>query len=257
MDNDTKVVTYIISAPSYQSRFDLGDFNGVDEDAVREILNTIIRYGVIDNKLIGANGWRSGYICLHEQWFGQFAMAIQDEGYTRNLSATYDYFRDNAMLPDGRMLARFKDNSDDAMSGTYTEQGFYEPHWGYLLDSQPDYVMVVVEQFHNTGDINWVRGQKETCESALEYLLKRDSDGDGLLEMFNESHKDKQGSDWLDIIWASHENALVNAEMYGAMVLWAEVEDILGDQYMADHYRKAAAKLKAINNTVTRYFIYI
>ena len=241
--NDTKA-TYHISTPSYKNRFDLGDFKGVDEDAVREMLNTITRYGVLDNKLVGANGWRSGYICLQEQWFAQMAMAIQDEGYTRNVSAAYDFFKDNAILPSGRVLARFKYYDDDAMSGTYNEKGFYEAVWGYMMSSQPDYVMVVAEQFHNTGDLNWVRGQKETCEAALEYMLKRDSDGDGLLEMMNQSHKDKQGSDWLDIIWAAHENALVNAEMYGAMILWAEVEDILGDQYRADRYRKAAAKLK-------------
>ena len=241
---DEKTVTYRISAPSYKSRFDLGEFNGVNEDAVREILNTITRYGVIDSKLCGANGWRTGYICLHEQWFAQMAMAIQDEDYTSNVSATYDHFRDNAVLPDGRVLARFKDNAHDAMKGTYTDHGFYEAQWGYLLDSQPDYVMVVAEQFHNTGDIDWVKGQKKTCEAALDYMLKRDKDGDGLLEMINQSHDQKRGSDWIDIIWAAHENALVNAEMYGAMMLWAEVEEILGDQPMADRYRAASKKLK-------------
>ena len=40
--NDEKTVTYSISAPSYKNQFDLGEFNGLDEDAVREILNTII-----------------------------------------------------------------------------------------------------------------------------------------------------------------------------------------------------------------------
>jgi len=244
INNESNQVTYRISAPSYKNRYDLGNFHGVDEDAVREILNTITRYGVIDNNLCGANGWRTGYICLHEQWFAQMAMAVQDEGYTYNLSAAYNYYRDYAVLPNGRVLARFKDNNDDAMSGTYTGQGFYEAKWGYLLDSQPDYVMVVAEQFHNTGDFTWVQGQKETCEAALEYMLQRDSDRDGLLEMMNRSHKDKQGSDWLDIIWAAHENALVNAEMYGAMILWAEVEDILEDHHMANRYREAAAKLK-------------
>ena len=129
--NDEKTVTYRISAPSYKSRFDLGEFNGVDEDAVREIMNTITRYGVIDSKLCGANGWRTGYICLHEQWFAQMAMAIQDENYTHNVSETYDHFRDHAVLPDGRVLARFKDNSHDAMRGTYTEEGFYEAQWVY------------------------------------------------------------------------------------------------------------------------------
>ena len=237
-------MTYRLSVSELEKRFDLGVFNGIDENAVREILNTIARYGVIDSKLCGANGWRSGYICLHEQWYGQLAMAIQDENYTRNLNETYDNFRDNAVLDNGRVLARFKDNSVDAMPGTYTEHGFYEAQWGYLLDSQPDYVMVVAEQFHNTGDLEWARGQKQTCEAALEFMLKRDSDGDGLLEMTNSYHTDQRGSDWIDIIWAAYENALVNAEMYGAMTLWSEIENILGDHARAARYRKAAERLK-------------
>lgn len=242
--NKTKSVTYRISASDYKNRFDLGEFNGVDEDVVREILNTITRYGVIDSKIVGSNGWRSGYAVLHEQWYAQMAMAIQDEGYTQNVSDAYDHYRDHAIQPDGRVLARFKDNDLDQMKGTYTEHGFYEAEWGYLLDSQPNYVMVVAEQFHNTGDIEWVRGQKEACEMALEYMLRRDSDGDGLMEMINDSHRDEQGSDWIDIVWASHENALVNAEMYGALILWAEVETILGDHQKAERYLKAAKKLK-------------
>ncbi|NQU51411.1 MAG: hypothetical protein HQ522_02620 [Bacteroidetes bacterium] len=248
INNNLNTVTYHITAPSYLSRYDLGEFNGVDEDAVREMLNTITRYGVIDSKHCGANGWRTGYVCLHEQWFAQMAMAIQDPNYTQNVSDTYDHYRDHAIQPDGRVLARFKDNNLDQMKGTYTKHGFYEAEWGYLLDSQPDYVMVVAEQFHNTGDLAWVRGQKEACEKALEYMLKRDSDGDGLMEMINQSHKDEQGSDWIDIVWAAYENALVNAEMYGAMVLWAEVETILGDQEKADRYLKAARKLKTSFN---------
>ena len=237
-------MTYRLSASKLDTKFDLGSFKGIDEDIVRDILNTIIRYGVIDSKLCGANGWRSGYICLHEQWYAQMAMALQDENYTRNLSDTYDNFRDHAVLDSGRVLARFKDNSVDAMPGTYTENGFYEAQWGYLLDSQPDYVMVVSEQFHNTGDIEWVRDQKATCEAVLEYMLKRDSDGDGLLEMKNDYHSDTRGSDWIDIVWAAHENALVNAEMYKALTLWSEIEEIMGDNTKASYYEKAAVRLK-------------
>jgi hypothetical protein len=237
-------MTYRLSVSDLETRYDLGCFNGIDEDAVREILNTIVRYGVIDSKLCGANGWRTGYICLHEQWYAQMAMALQDDHYTRNLSDTYDHFRDHAVLDSGRVLARFKDNSADAMPGTYNEQGFYEAQWGYLLDSQPDYVMVVSEQFHNTSDLDWVCGQQKTCRAALEYMLKRDSDGDGLLEMINSDHSDARGSDWIDIVWAAHENALVNAEMYQALNLWAEIEEILGDHEKAERYYRSAAKLK-------------
>ncbi len=85
---------------------------------------------------------------------------------------------------------------------------------------------------------------KEPCERALEWLLARDTDGDGLVEMMTDSHKDAKASDWLDVIWASHENAFVNAQLYNALVLWAEREAILGDLAKADRYRNAAARLK-------------
>ena len=130
----------------------------------------------------------------------------------------------------------------------YDTNGFYEAQWGYLLDSQPCYVMCVAELFDLTGDQAWLRGQKKACERALDYLLRRDTDGNGLVEMMTDSHTQKRGSDWIDIIWASHENALVNAELYYALTLWAEAEEVLGDRVRAMDYRRGAAKLKTSFN---------
>ena len=44
-----------------------------------------------------------------------------------------------------------------------------------------------------------------------------------------DSHTQQKGGDWIDIVWAAFENGLVNAEMYNALVLWADVEEQLGD----------------------------
>jgi hypothetical protein len=62
---------------------------------------------------------------------------------------------------------------------------------------------------------------KASCERALDYLLHRDRDNDGLVEMMTDSHREARGSDWIDIIWAAHENAFVNAQLFHALQLWA------------------------------------
>jgi hypothetical protein len=111
--------------------------------------------------------------------------------------------------------------------------------------------MCVAELFDLTGDQAWLRGQKGACERVLGYLLARDADGDGLVEMMTDSHTQQRGSDWIDIIWAAHENALVNAELYYALTLWADAEALLGDAAHAAEYRQRAAKLKASFNRTT------
>lgn len=241
-------VTCRLQALDYAKASDRGTINGLNGSSIRELLNTIGRYGVIDRRLVGANGWRTGFICLHEQWFSQMGIALDDADYLANCAASYDWERDHAIDQSGRVKSRWCYGPGDAIPGSYDSQGYYEAQWGYLLDSQPCYVMCVAELFDLTGDLKWLRAQKAACENALDYLLRRDSDGDGLVEMMTDSHTQERGSDWVDIIWASHENALVNAELYYALSLWADAEDLLGANDRATEYRQHAAKLKTAYN---------
>lgn len=75
-------------------------------------------------------------------------------------------------------------------------------------------------------------------------MLRRDSNGNGLVEMLSDSCRQAKGSDWIDVVWASYENALVNAQMYAAMSLWSNLEDLLLDLPRAARYREAANRLK-------------
>lgn len=237
-------VTFALQALDYAQAYDRGRFAGLDGNSVRELLNTIGRYGVIDRSIVGGNGWRTGYACLHEQWFSQIGIAVADPDYVANCAATYDYERDHALQADGRVKSRWCYSAGDSMPGTYDRLGFYEAQWGYLMDSQPDFAICVAEEFDLTGDQRWLESQKAACERALEYLLGRDSDHNGLFEMVNSSHTEQRGSDWIDIIWAAHENALVNAEMYYALSRWAGLETLLGDAVRAASFRSAADRLK-------------
>ncbi len=248
VDAGTVSVEFMVEALDYDQAYNRGTFQGLDGASIRELLNTVARYGVIDSGLTGGNGWRSGYICLHEQWFGEMGLALDQPDYIANYSETLDYYRDHAIGPDGRVKARWCYGSWDAMPGTYDTNGFYEAQWGYLLDSQPDYVINAAEQFDLTGDRRWLGGQKAACERALNFLMRREVQHSGLVAMMTDSCKQQRGSDWIDIIWASYENALVNAELYEALELWAGAEDTLGDPDQAANYREFAARLKASFN---------
>jgi hypothetical protein len=239
---------FTLQALDYDGAYDRGTFPGLDGGNIRELLNTVARYGVIDRNLVGGNGWRSGYICLHEQWFGQIGLALNAPDYIANYSEALDYYRDHAIGPDGRVKARWTYDAGDAMPGTYDTLGFYEAQWGYLLDSQPDYVINVAEQFDLKGNRQWLAGQKTACERALNFLVRREVQHSGLVAMMTGSQKEQRGSDWIDIIWASYENALVNAELYQALKLWAGAEDALSDPAQAAIYRDFAARLKTSFN---------
>ena len=104
----------------------------------------------------------------------EIGLALADPDYIANFSKALDYERDHAIGPDGRVKSRWSYNAGDAMPGTYDALGFYEAQWGYLMDSQPDYVINVAEQFDLTGDRPWLAGQKAACEKALNFLMRRE-----------------------------------------------------------------------------------
>ncbi|MDR3627838.1 MAG: hypothetical protein P4L45_13435 [Ignavibacteriaceae bacterium] len=238
---------------NYKSEYNRGNFKGIDGNKITSVLNTIARIGVIDSKLYGGNSWHTPYgpICLHEQYIAQFGIALNDSNYINGYKECLDYFRDNAIKPDGRVLPRWAYDNSDAMPGTATPLGFYEAQWGYLIDSNPDFVSNVSQLYNLCGDIKWVGRQKSTCEKALDYLLKRDSNENHLVEVMTNSESENRGSDWIDIVWASFENAFVNAKLYYALTLWADVERQLGDKEKAAYYSDYAAELKKSFNKST------
>ena len=240
---------FTLKTLDYGASYNRGRLSGLDGARVGELLNTVARYGVIDRRLTGGNGWRSGYICLHEPFFAEMGLALDENDYISNFSECLDYERDQAITPDGRVKSRWCHNSGDAMHSTYDDStGFYEARWGFLLDSQPDYVINVAEQFNLTGNQKWLKGQKTACENALNFLMRREVGHTGLVAMMNDSLKQKKSSDWIDVVWASYENAFVNAALYEALGLWADDEAALGDPGHAATYRDFARRLKTTFN---------
>ena len=247
------IQTITLSYMNYNKEYNRGNLEGINGKDVTNLLNTVARIGVIDKNLFGGNSWHTPYgpICLHEQYIADFAIGIDDESYIDGYKQCLGYYRDNAIQTDGRVLARWAYLNEDAMPGTVNKEGFYEAQWGYLMDSNPDFVSNVSELYNICGDLKWVSGFKTACEKALNYILKRDSNGNHLVEMMTDSQKEKRGSDWIDIIWASYENAFVNAKLYYALTLWSNVENQLKDTVKADYYLSYASELKKSFNKST------
>lgn len=245
----TITLTYV----DYKQVSDRGNFIGINGKEVSAVLNTIARIGVIDKQHFGGNSWHTPYgpICLHEQYIAQLGLAINDSNYLKGYKDCLDFYRDNAITQDGRVWARWAYTNEDAMPGKFTDKGFYEAQWGYLLDANPDFVTNVAELYDQIGDAAWVKMQQQSCEKALDWIIKRDSNNNGLVEMMTDSHTQKRGSDWIDIIWASYENAFVNAKLYHALVLWAGIEKQLGNSTKEKYYRQFAEKLKTSFNKST------
>ncbi|MDN3550690.1 hypothetical protein [Mucilaginibacter aquaedulcis] len=237
----------------YNDKYGRGKLEGINGDQVNAVLSTIARIGVIDSLHFGGNSWHTPYgpVCLHEQYIAQLGLGINDPNYLKGYKSCLDFYRDHAIKPDGRVYPRWAYTNEDAMPGQFNEYGFYEAQWGILMDSNPDFVTNVAELYDMTGDKNWVKTHQLSCEKALDWILKRDGNDNGLVEMMTDNQSQKKSSDWIDIIWASYENAFVNANLYHALVKWADIEHQLNNHAKAKYYEDFAAKLKTSFNKPT------
>jgi len=242
--------TITLSAFNFNDKYGRGIFKGIDGDKVGAVLNTIARIGVIDSLHFGGNSWHTPYgpICLHEQYIAQMGLGINDPAYLRGYQTTLDFYRDHAIKPDGRVYPRWAYNNEDAMPGKFNDDGFYEAQWGILMDSNPDLVTNVAELYDMNGNLAWVKTHQLSCEKALDWILARDSNHNGLVEVMTDNESEKRGSDWIDIVWASYENAFVNAKLYHALIKWAAIEQQLDNKVKAGYYTQFAARLKASFN---------
>ena len=241
-------ISILLSYVDYNKEYDRGNLPGIDATAVRELLNTTGRYGVVDKNIIGGNGWRTNWKCLHEPFFAQIGMAVDDENYTRNFASTLDQERDLAIEKDGRVLARWHDVPEAKNSNYNFKTGYYDCPWGYTVDAQPGQVINTAELFQQNGNVTWLKSHKVSSEKVLDWLIKRDSNNNGIFEMLNDNTGENKCSDWLDIVWASFENSFVNAQMYEALNLWSDCELVLGDAEKANYYSAVAARLKEAFN---------
>lgn len=103
----------------FNEQYGRGNLAGINGKQVSAVLNTIARIGVIDKQHFGGNSWHTPYgpICLHEQYIAQMGLAINDPGYLKGYQQCLNFYRDNAIRPDGRVWPRWAYTNEDAMPG--------------------------------------------------------------------------------------------------------------------------------------------
>lgn len=123
----------------YAVEYSRGTLPGIDAEAVRELMNTTGRYGVVDNAIVGANGWTTNWKCLHEPFFAQIGMALNDPNYVKNMSSTLDRERDYAITDEGRVLSRWHNADEDQMPGpTIIKPDIMKPNGDIQSILKPD-----------------------------------------------------------------------------------------------------------------------
>ncbi len=119
-----------------------------------------------------------------------------------------------------------------------------------MLDANAAPLIAAWDYVESTGDLSWLAERIERLEFVADYLVKRDIDGDGLVEAVHSGNYGTQiarfGSSAYDTINSGHKDAYGNALIYRAWRCLADLEKQLGRTKLQDRYTRCADRLKAI-----------
>jgi hypothetical protein len=118
------------------------------------------------------------------------------------------------------------------------------------LDSHPSLLMAACYYINSTKDTKWLAQNKQALIDWAEIIVKKDTDGDGLIEHPLSgnygSWKDTQRpANWWDTIGFAHKDAFSNALTYRALKLFGEV--LQGANISeSEKYLSHATKIKSV-----------
>ena len=143
---------------------------------------------------------------------------------------TLDWWLEHKILPDGEMICYWdKKNFLDANAGPIVAA------WDYV---------------ESTGDLDWLRRQLSRIELLADYLARRDTDGDGLVEAHQSGNygtlqQPGRSCAWWDALNCGHKDSYTNALTYRAWRCLADLEAKLGRTEQQSRYTTLAERLKA------------
>lgn len=119
------------------------------------------------------------------------------------------------------------------------------------LFTNPALICAAWDYVAMTGDLEWLNRNLEKLNHVANFLLRRDQDGDGLVESLHSGNRwslrDPDRADfYLETVNFGHKNAVTNAFAYRGFVCHADLLAKAGKPELAAVYRKAAAKLHAV-----------
>ncbi len=143
---------------------------------------------------------------------------------------TVDFWLDEKVMPDGEMIC----------------------YWSYagFLDANAGPIIAAWDYFTATGDAKWLESKIERLESVADFLIRRDIDGDGMVEAkqsgnYGTLHQPNRSCAWFDAVNCGHKDGYTNAIIFRAWCCMADLEKKLGRHEQAERYIKHAKMLKA------------
>lgn len=247
---DTATFTFSsqINLNQYYNIGTIPSASGINTSQLAQYLQDFGRSSVIDyNEGMGDCGIESpiGMGAYEAWWYAANASALQGAGnqkYTDTLKNLFTFYINNG-----------GQEGSGHLQGRTVGWGRGGWEMDTLYDADPQYVLGIVDTYNLNADTTWLNSVKTSAEAALDYMLTRDSNGNGLYEndltstLLSQSHRE-----WNDATFCTFEDSYINALMFGALTKWAEIEqNVLENSAKATNYLNKAAALKTQYNKDT------
>jgi hypothetical protein len=159
-------------------------------------------------------------------WVSRIAPGVSA---ANSLRRTIDWWLDEKTRPDGEVICYW--------------------HYGGFLDANAGPIIAAWDYVECTGDKKWLRGKIERIEFVADFLIRRDVDGDGLIEAVQSGNlgtlvQPKRSCAWWDALNCGHKDGYTNAVIYRAFRCLADMEGRLGRADEAERFAEAADRLK-------------
>ena len=155
--------------------------------------------------------------------------AVEGFDVTGLLKHSLEYYANNFINPTGTMNA-------------FGRHDIYVCTNAHFLVAAWDYFCI-------SGDAGWFETNIDKLNIAADYLLRRDIDGDGIIESLGSGnayslrHPDRADV-WWEMINFNWKNTWTNIHAYRAFLCFSEILEACGRHKAAQRYKTAAAKIK-------------
>ena len=235
----TDQVTLTFTPASYATYYSLGTLNGVDANALSQMINDYGRWMMQDTQRgasTEASILKTEVPPLEMQWLGQLLELFPDPNATtafkNGLNDIKTYLVDSGT---GKILCC------RPLTGDYWGANYY--------DQAPGFALGVVEAYNLSGDKTWLQGIQSTVEGGLNYEITNDTNATSRL-VLNHQNAGPSVSD--NDYWESSTgtyNGYTSALLYSALTQWATLESqVLNNASEAAYYNGIAATLQTSFN---------
>ena len=112
------------------------------------------------------------------------------------------------------------------------------------------FLISVWDYFKLTSDFEWLRKNIEKLNNVANYLIRRDVDGDGIIESYGSGNRgtlrDPDRADvWWEMVNLNWKNSYLNVLSYRAFLCFSEILEACGYKKGAARFKEAAGKIKA------------